>query len=106
MLSLSSYLLYSALAGTRELTSPSHPCGETDTSAADLLPVDDPDRPPNLYHSIAYSLRAGGMTIERLFTRVAEAEAAMSPPELICEPLAALLCYAPSESGTDTLRHL
>ncbi|ORY54867.1 hypothetical protein BCR35DRAFT_310223 [Leucosporidium creatinivorum] len=56
------------------------------TSAGAMLPIDDPDRPLNLYHSISYSLRAGGISVGAVFTRVAEAEAAMTPPEAVFGP--------------------
>ncbi|GAA5908296.1 hypothetical protein JCM8208_000369 [Rhodotorula glutinis] len=52
-------------------------------TAGQLLPRDDPEKAINLFNSLAFDLRGGGVTIEQLFERAAEAEAALEPPEEI-----------------------
>ncbi|CEQ39235.1 SPOSA6832_00738, partial [Sporobolomyces salmonicolor] len=58
--------------------------GGTDATAGSLLPKDDPERAVNLFNALAFDLRAGGVTFRTLFSRAAEAEAALVPPEQIC----------------------
>ncbi|GAA5856558.1 hypothetical protein JCM9279_005498 [Rhodotorula babjevae] len=55
-------------------------------TAGQLLPRDDPEKAINLFNSLAFDLRGGGVTFEQLFARAAEAEAALEPPEQIFGP--------------------
>ncbi|KAK4705214.1 hypothetical protein P7C70_g992, partial [Phenoliferia sp. Uapishka_3] len=54
-------------------------------AAARALPEDAADRPNCFYRALALQLRGGGLTIRQAFNLGAEAEAAMVPPEKICQ---------------------
>ncbi|GAA5928902.1 hypothetical protein JCM3775_006676 [Rhodotorula graminis] len=55
-------------------------------TAGQLLPRDDPEKAVNLFNSLAFDLRGGGVTFDQLFARATEAEAALEPPEEIFGP--------------------
>ncbi|GAA5922034.1 hypothetical protein JCM1841_003128 [Sporobolomyces salmonicolor] len=61
-------------------------CAKLYATAGSLLPKDDPERAVNLFNALAFDLRAGGVTFRTLFSRAAEAEAALVPPEQIFGP--------------------
>ncbi|BGP45616.1 hypothetical protein JCM10450v2_001435 [Rhodotorula kratochvilovae] len=58
-------------------------CAKLYHMAGKLLPQDDPEKAINLFNSLAFDLRGGGVTFQQLFERAAEAEAALVPPEAI-----------------------
>ncbi|GAA5918257.1 hypothetical protein JCM6882_005132 [Rhodosporidiobolus microsporus] len=61
-------------------------CAKMYLTAGKLLPNDDPEKAVNLFNSLAFDLRGGGLTLSMLFERAAEAEAALQPPEKIFGP--------------------
>ncbi|BGP05690.1 hypothetical protein JCM10049v2_001503 [Rhodotorula toruloides] len=61
-------------------------CARLYKTAGQLLPEDDPEKAVNLFNALACDLRAGGVTFADLFSRAAEAESALVPPERIFGP--------------------